>query len=334
MKSVHFKATNVDQLKPGSGYRRLCWEIARKDDAPHSWCIARRNQAASWHLTGEHKGARVRVTQDSALLAIDPLAAGLEPGLYKWDVALSSCSTDGGPSGESCATRYPPEGGQTVRIHSLRAVGCKVRGPAEVNSGSRHSKMIALTFDDGPAADTPQFLDKLRHLKIPATFFVIGQQVGAHSSALKRMLREGHEIGNHTWSHADISAGGGAARSQIVDTNHAVERATGFRPCLLRPPGGSTSGALVSLARSEHMTSVLWSVDPGDWRNPGTDSIIQNVRANTHGGSIILEHDGGGPRGQTLAALPKYVKTLKSRGYRFVTVSELLGYETVFELNK
>jgi peptidoglycan/xylan/chitin deacetylase (PgdA/CDA1 family) len=102
----------------------------------------------------------------------------------------------------------------------------------------------------------------------------------------------------------------------------------------MRPPYGSTGGDLVSRVRAQHMTSVLWDVDPQDWRTPGTGVIVNTIRSQTRAGSIILEHDGGGNRSQTLSALPQYVRTLKSRGYKFVTVSELLGYKTVYKLAK
>jgi peptidoglycan/xylan/chitin deacetylase (PgdA/CDA1 family) len=146
------------------------------------------------------------------------------------------------------------------------------------------------------------------------------------------MMAEGHELANHSWNHADLSAGGGAATQQIVNTNRAIERESGFKPCLMRPPYGATSGSLVSAVRAQHMTSILWDVDPQDWRTPGTGTIVKTIRSQTRGGSIILEHDGGGNRSQTLAALPQYVHTLKSRGYKFVTVSELLGYKTTYKL--
>jgi len=211
-------------------------------------------------------------------------------------------------------------------------VGCKVKGPAQVSSGRRAGKKIAVTFDDGPAPDTAQFLNKLKSLKIKATFFMIGKQVPGNGALLKRMAREGHELANHSWSHANLSAGGGIAHEQIVSTNRAIKRASGFQPCLMRPPEGATSAGLVGTVRSLKMTSVLWDVDPQDWRYPGTGTIVQTIRSQSHGGSIIVEHDGGGPRGQTLAALPQYVATLKSRGYKFVTVSELLGYKTKYKL--
>jgi peptidoglycan/xylan/chitin deacetylase (PgdA/CDA1 family) len=338
--SAHFKAEGLSELAGGSGYSKVCWNIDAKQGATSIWCAKRTSAAGTWRLTGKHAGVKVRFSGDTALLAVDPAVADLSPGLYKWNLSITPCqaaptsatgATAAVPAAD-CAVRYPQQGGQTVRIKSLMAVGCKVKGASQISAGPRRGKQIALTFDDGPAGDTPRFLDELKHLKIKATFFMIGQQVGGHGAVLKRMLAEGHELGNHSWNHSDLGAGGGAAAQQISSTNRAIKRASGFKPCLMRPPYGSTSGSLASTVRAQHMTSVLWDVDPQDWRTPGTGVIVNTIRGQTHAGSIILEHDGGGNRSQTLAALPQYVKTLKARGYKFVTVSELLGYRTTYKL--
>ncbi|MFT4049548.1 MAG: polysaccharide deacetylase family protein [Solirubrobacterales bacterium] len=341
--SAHFKAENLSELTAGSGYSKLCWEITAKSGGNHTWCAKRAAQNSAWKLTGKRTGVKLQVSGSSALLAVVPQTAGLDPGLYKWNIALTPCAdgptsatgaTAAASDSTSCVDRHPASGGETVRIHSLVAVGCTVKGAAQVSQGPRRGKKIALTFDDGPAGDTPQFLNKLKALKVHATFFMIGQQVSGNGAVLKRMLREGHELANHSWNHANLGSGGGAASSQISNTNHAIERASGFKPCLMRPPYGSTGGDLVRRVRAQHMTSILWDVDPQDWRTPGVGTIVGTIRGQTHAGSIILEHDGGGNRSQTLAALPQYVRTLKARGYKFVTVSELLGYKTKYKLNK
>lgn len=342
VKSAHFKADSVDDLAPGSAFSRACWHLAQRSGSKTTtWCAARNTSTGSWKLTGKKKGAKIEFTRSSALLALDPGAAGIAPGLYKWSFSVSSCGSEstpatgstGAPAGD-CTEHFPPSGGETVRIHSLVPSSCKVKGAAQVNSGPRRGKKIALTFDDGPAPITPRFLKQLKSLKVHATFFMIGQQVHGHGALLKRMMNEGHELANHSWNHANLGGGGPAATSQIVRTNDAIEHASGFRPCVMRPPYGASSSDLVHRVRAQHMTSILWNVDPLDWRTPGVGTIVGTIRSQTHAGSIILEHDGGGPRSQTLAAIPQYVHTLKSRGYKFVTVSELLGYETTYRLNK
>lgn len=336
--SAHFKATGLDEVAKGSGYSKICWSIAPKAGKTNEWCVTRASQNAIWRLTGKRKGVKVRIDSNSALLAVDPQAAGLEPGLYKWNLAIGPCkapptSATGATAAQppaDCVVKYPRTGAQSIRIQSLVPVGCKVKGASQVTRGPRGSKKIALTFDDGPAPDTTKFLNRLESLKVKATFFMIGQQVPGKGALLKRMMRDGHELANHSWSHANLTSGG--ARQQLVSTNRAIKRASGFQPCVMRPPYGASNGSLVSTVRSLGMTSILWDVDPLDWRLPGTGTIVNIIRSQTHGGSIILEHDGGGPRGQTFAALPQYVHTLKARGYEFVTVSELLGYKTKYKL--
>ncbi len=340
VKSAQFKAANVDALAPGSGASKVCWAVADRGEVKtHEWCAERLSATSSWRIAGsKRKGAKIRVDGQIATLLLDPTAAGLAPGLYKWHFEISSCTSPTpatgatGALGESCAERFPRSGGQSVRIHSLVPVGCKVKGAAQVRTGPRRGKKIALTFDDGPGPLTKQFLGKLRALNVKATFFMIGEQVPGKGALLKRMMRDGHELANHSWNHANLGGGGAGASSQMSRTNNAIRRASGFRPCVMRPPYGSTSSDLVRRVRAQHMTSILWDVDPLDWRTPGVGTIVGTIRRQTHAGSIILEHDGGGPRGQTLAAIPQYVRTLKSRGYKFVTVSELLGYKTTYKL--
>lgn len=169
---------------------------------------------------------------------------------------------------------------------------------------------------------------------MPATFFVVGANVAGREALLQRMLDDGDMIGNHSFDHSSLAAADAAAQQQIEDTQAAVAAATGFTPCLLRPPYGRSGSALVALAGREALTSVLWSVNPRDYRRPGTAVIRKRVLAATRPGAIVLDHDGDGvrggdDRGQTVAALPGIIRGLKARGYRFVTVTDLLGLKNV-----
>lgn len=207
------------------------------------------------------------------------------------------------------------------------ATGCDIHGATVRSSGSARRREVALSFDDGPWSDTPQFLGVLERERVPATFFMIGRQVPGHEDVLRRMLRDGDAIGNHTFDHADLrrlSAAG--VRHELSATNDAIHHAVGYRPCLFRPPYGSYDRTVVRLAVGRHMTTVIWDVDPRDWSRPGTGTIEQRVRAQTRSGSIVLMHDGGGPREQTLAALPHIIHSLRGRGMRLVTVPDLLGF--------
>ena len=132
-------------------------------------------------------------------------------------------------------------------------------------------------------------------------------------------------VGDHTWNHANVSGGGAFAAGQITSTASAIQRAAGFRPCLFRAPGGAVSSSLVGVARGLGFTTIQWDVDPQDWALPGSWAISSRILGTVHDGSIVLMHDGGGPRSQTLAALPGVIHALKARGYGFVTVTELTG---------
>ena len=147
----------------------------------------------------------------------------------------------------------------------------------------------------------------------------------------RRILADGDMIGDHTETHANVAGAGAFARSEITTAAAAIRRATGgFNPCLFRAPGGAVSPALISLARSIGFTTIQWDIDPRDWARPGTGAIYGNVIANAHNGAIVIQHDGGGDRSETLAALPREIATLRSRGYQFVTVTQLLGQRVLY----
>ncbi len=266
-----------------------------------------------------------------------PASAGLGFTATRWQV-ISTLSKPGcapaGPDGSGCLTLFPSRPA-LVRLHVPRLVGCVPRGAPFVYSGAAAAKMIALTFDDGPWSDTAAFLSLLERYRVPATFFQIGDQVGEYGQGGvidRRMLADGDMIGDHTWSHADVSAGGPFAASQISRAAAAIKQATrGFEPCLFRAPYGAASGGLISLARSIGFTTIQWNIDPRDWARPGTAAIYDNVIANARPGAIVEEHDGGGDRSETLAALPTEIQNLRRRGYRFVTVTQLLGMALVYQ---
>jgi len=209
---------------------------------------------------------------------------------------------------------------------SPSVTGCRYRSRAtSVRHGPSGRKRIALTFDDGPSGFTSRMLDVLEAERVPATFFVVGRNVAGREALLERMLADGHMIGNHSFNHVNLAKADRAALKQIDDTQAAIESATGFTPCLIRPPFGLASRELLRALSARRLTSTLWSVNPQDFRTPGSATIRRRVLAGAKPGAIILDHDGGGDRRQTLAAIPSIIRTLKSRGYAFVTVPELLG---------
>ena len=137
-------------------------------------------------------------------------------------------------------------------------------------------------------------------------------------------------IGNHSWSHPVLSGGGSFADSEISRTNARIGRQTGFTPCVFRAPYGAVSSSLIAIARRHGMLTIEWDVDPTDWARPGTGAIISRVLGQTRPGSIILMHDGGGLRNQSVAATDVILGTLARRGYKVVSVETLLGLKPVY----
>jgi peptidoglycan/xylan/chitin deacetylase (PgdA/CDA1 family) len=280
-----------------------------------------------------------RAGQKGLVATFAPSAFGGDYRPVRWQVqstlTRAKCTPVGakGHPGRLCESLYPAKG-RLVALHTPQIVGCVPRGPAFVNSGPSTGREIALTFDDGPWYDTPQFLDILERYHVPATFFEIGEQIstyGEGGAIERRMLTDGDMVGDHTWSHPDVSGAGAFARSQILRTASAIRTAThGFTPCLFRAPGGAVSGALISEARSLGFTTIQWDVDTVDWSRPGTATIERRAIGGAHPGAIILQHDGGGDRSETLAALPDEITTLKREGYHFVTVTQLLGQKLLY----
>jgi peptidoglycan/xylan/chitin deacetylase (PgdA/CDA1 family) len=211
-----------------------------------------------------------------------------------------------------------------------RPVGCRVRGGDLAYSRGPARKVVALTFDDGPWSDTPQFVAMLAANHVPATFFMIGRQVTAsYQATLRTELRDGDALGDHTWSHVALT-GDVDVSAQLQQTVIAIRSLTGYTPCVFRPPYGDLDASVIATARSLGLAPVLWDVDPSDYLQPGVSVVEQRVLAQVQPGSIILSHDGGGPRAQSLAAYPYIIATLRARGYTFATVPQLLGFATIY----
>ena len=196
------------------------------------------------------------------------------------------------------------------------------------NSVHVDGSYIAMTFDDGPSATlTPKLLDLLAAHHIKATFFVIGENVAEHPEIVARAAEEGHEIANHSWSHPNFGKMSDEnVRRQLQQTDDAIKNATGKRPTLLRPPYGSIT------AREKHWIHdefgydiILWDVDPYDWKRPGPAVVRNRILKETRPGSIVLSHD---IHPGTIEAMPSTLDALEGKGFKFVTVSELIGMAT------
>ena len=183
---------------------------------------------------------------------------------------------------------------------------------------------IAMTFDDGPSATlTPKLLDLLAAHHIKATFFVIGENVAEHPEIVARAAREGHEIGNHSWSHPNLGKmSDEGVRRQLQQTDDAIKSATGERPTLMRPPYGSITDHEKRWIHDQFgYDIILWDVDPYDWKRPGPAVVRARILKETRPGSIVLSHD---IHPGTIEAMPSTFDQLEAKGFKFVTVSELI----------
>lgn len=191
-------------------------------------------------------------------------------------------------------------------------------------AGAQH-RLMALTFDDGPGPYTDRVIDELQRLGVPATFFVVGYQLPAFAPQLQREVDLGLPIGDHTADHANLShLSARDQRRQIVDDATEIHSYGAPYPTLFRPPYGAYNQLTQAILRRRKMLSVLWSIDSEDYTKPGVEAIVRNVVDNAQPGRIVLMHDGGGDRSETIAALAPIVAKLRKQGYRLVTVPRLL----------
>jgi peptidoglycan/xylan/chitin deacetylase (PgdA/CDA1 family) len=194
-----------------------------------------------------------------------------------------------------------------------------------VSGGGDRVREIALTFDDGPSAYTQGLLGELRRLHVPATFFQIGYAISEFPGYAAREVRFGFAIGDHTLTHPFLASMSAAAqRHEILGDAREIHAYGAPYPELMRPPYESFDAATTQITRAAHMLMVLWSVDTSDYTRPGVKQIVYTAVSGARPGAIILMHDGGGPRSETVAAVPTIVRDLRRRHYRLVTVPRLM----------
>jgi peptidoglycan/xylan/chitin deacetylase (PgdA/CDA1 family) len=335
----------------------LLLETRRAHDLEETVCVSAPGRGSglgltrtSWH--GTHAGSihplAGTVTPSGNAHTINarfsPTALGLPYRSLRWQVVSSASgarcpvATKAGAHGPThrCTVLYPSARHPLARIHTPQLVGCVPAGPSLVYGGPSDKREIALTFDDGPWTDPPtiDFVNELKRLGVVGTFFEIGDQIGEFDpggSVERAMLADGDMIGDHTWTHPDmLTLSAGEQTTELEQTNEAIRHATGFTPCLWRPPYGDTDSSLESLARNLGMLTIDWNIDPRDWALPGTSAIVATVLQEAQNGGITEMHFGGGPRYETLDALPQIVAALRSRGYRFVNLVQMLGLREVW----
>ena len=230
------------------------------------------------------------------------------------------------PPENLCLDRAPDSGFVHDQFYPVQRVGCTRDEDLANTHGSRHKKRVALTFDDGPSPYTDSVLRILDRHNAKASFYVLGDQVPGDARTLREAVRSGHELANHSLHHERYPSS-----SSMEATSARIKAETGFSPCTFRPPYGLIDGDVASAARANGMSSVLWDVDTVDWMLPGSEAIYRQAVGRARAGSIVLKHDGGGPRGQTLSALPRIIEGLQSRGFELVTVTEILGEKFIWK---
>jgi len=187
-------------------------------------------------------------------------------------------------------------------------------------------KVVALTIDDGPHyKTTPQMLAVLREKNVKLTLFILGENADSHPEILAQAVADGHEIATHAYSHNLLSKMSRAEVGAELDKAEKAITVVASKPTLFRPPGGAYNDTVTAEAGRRGYTTILWSIDPGDWRRPSVQHVVDNVMKNIEPGSIVLLHDGQYPL-PTPEAIGIIIDRLRAQGYSIVTVSELLQY--------
>jgi peptidoglycan-N-acetylglucosamine deacetylase len=243
--------------------------------------------------------------------AVHPAAANLAPGYFARIETLA-----GTGQGSFTAEEKTAENAAIDRTLALT--------PYVRVAGAQH-KEIALTFDDGPGPYTPQVVSVLEAKNAPATFFEVGVEERFFHASTSEIVAHGYPIGDHTQSHAPMSKLSPAdQQTQLVQQISSMGAYGAGFPRMFRPPYGLFNSATLTLLHKYKMLMVLWTIDTSDYRQLGVSTIVNSVLSAARPGAIVLMHDAGGPRTQTVAALPRIIFGLRARGYKLVTVPKLL----------
>lgn len=267
-----------------------------------------------------HRRRRLGAAAAVLVLAL-PIAAAIASGRRGGHTRLRARHS----VSASRARRPAPAGPAALRAEEEAAINHVLSYTPAVVEGGRRGNEVALTFDDGPGPYTLQLVETLNRLHVHATFFAIGEMERWFSAGTRAEVAAGDVVGDHTETHPMMAALSAAAqREELAEQMARVEVAGAPRPRLFRPPYGSFDATTFRVLHALHLLMILWSTDTADYTLPGTQAIVQRALAGAHPGAIILMHDGGGDRSQTIAALPAIVAGLRKRGLRPVTVPELL----------
>ena len=211
-------------------------------------------------------------------------------------------------------------------IFVSNSIGCDISPTYQgiqsaIASLSDRKKFVVLTFDDGPSTlTTPDILKILKEHHIKSTFFVIGQNASRNNHLLKDIHEDGHEIGNHSMTHANLGRLGALQQTREVDkATHIIETETPQDVQWFRPPYGSMNQSLLNILGKKSLKPALWSIDPKDWANPTPAKLEQRIMKHLHNGAIILLHDH---HKNTVIALPKIIESIEKEGYEIVTLTQ------------
>lgn len=272
-----------------------------------------------------------RWTVLAALLAVAGWASTLTPASATIDRLDETSYLVAGKSPSAQSTEPPgqPLVGPLPPSPSPSPTGAlnETSPPLQAPVDCSRRKCIALTFDDGPGTPTAKLLDILARNRAKATFFLVGQNVTANPAIVRRTLAGGHQLANHSYTHADLGRSSTAKiKSEIGRTQRAVHKATGVWPRLFRPPYGSTDAAVAAVARQNGLPQILWAVDPSDWKDRNAKVVERRVVNGARPGYIVLMHD---IHKTTVQAVPAILRRLAAKGYVFVTVAELFRGKTL-----
>ena len=229
------------------------------------------------------------------------------------------------PKAGSYEMRTGRQSGETARGDTLQQTQNAVVTVHQLKP-SDGRKLVALTFDDGPAETyTEEYLKILDQYGIHATFFNLGQSIEEYPDLAKKIVDQGSEVMSHTYQHQELAKlDAESLQKEFTTAFAAIKEKTGVETTAFRPPYGQFTEKAWLNSGGKASVSVLWNQDSLDWKRPGVDAIVRNAEKGITSGSIILMHDGGGPRGQDVEALPRIIEDLQGQGYEFVTVSELM----------
>ena len=322
----------VERPRTGSVSGVVCVDQGRRGPKLVYMQVTRRGRGPAQTISAS-------ISRDGATgmtVRFDPTDIGVSYTAIRWQVlSMSKCHTDT----EGVKTLFPARPA-LARLHVPQLVGCVPAGPSTVYGGPTSVHEIALTFDDGPWYDAA--VDRLpepagARTTLPATFFEIGDQISRVRPDRRGRAADARRRRHDRRPHLDASRRGGAVRSradqsfELTQPTRSAMR-TGFTPVPVAAAVRRHQPALVSLARSLGFMTIMWDIDPRDWSLPGVGEIDGNVaRQRPQRRRSSIQHFGGGPRFETLAALPDEITTLRARGYQFVTVAQMLGLRLIYK---